>query len=124
VGKSQEEQAVSGEDGPVIIVSLGHGKGLFRSLEKLHVSSSPLFEAKKDGCSGNESQEVLQSLHQQRKGGLEVDAISSEDDVGLEIENFLGERLAPGLYIVGQTSADSQQGPAVRIRSCERGTRR
>lgn len=86
---------MSAEDGPVIIGNLGHCKRLLGVFQKLHVGAPSLLEAKVDGHVGPQRQQVLQGLQKQGEGGLEVDAVGSQDDGRFELDNLCWEFLAP-----------------------------
>lgn len=94
-GKGVKEQAVSAKYRSILVLDLSHGKGFPGGLQKLHIGPTPLLEAEENGGGWFHCQQVLQSLQKQWEGGFKVDAICSEDDVGLVFENFLRKRFAP-----------------------------
>lgn len=88
-GKGIQEQPFSAEYRPILVFNLSHGKGFPGGLEELHVGPPPLLETEENNGRRFQRQQVLQRLQKQRESGLEVDAIGSKNNVGLEIDNFL-----------------------------------
>lgn len=88
LSKGIQKQTFSAVYRPVFILYFRDGEGFPRDPEKLIVSPASLLDAEEDSGRRGQRQQVLQSLHQQRKGGFEIHAISGKNDVGLEIDNF------------------------------------
>lgn len=95
----KEEETLSREDGPVLIKDLFYEESLPGHLDEIQVSASTLLEAEVNDSFVVELQEVLEGVHQQGEGGLEVDALGGDDNVGLLGDDFEGERFAPVLVL-------------------------
>lgn len=94
-GNRKQKQPFSGKDGSLVVCDLDHVEDLLGVLHELQVGPPPLLETEVHSGRGTERQQVLQCLHEQWEGWLEIDTLGGQDGVWLELHDFCRQRFAP-----------------------------
>jgi hypothetical protein len=93
--ESVQKEAFARELVPLLVLDFSHAKSFAGALEKLHVGSPPLLEAKVNGGRRTQLQKVPKRLQEQRERRLKIHAVCSQDNVGFEGTHLFRQRLAP-----------------------------